>query len=116
MLKSLYDELNELQEKVKTNFHYDEQTKVWSVSMQGFFEEFGIIATSEGIDTRDSKIWAHSPSSLSNRLNIINTNLRSYGIDIVIRRSTTNEDIKNGFRKGVSIVEIRSVTNYHHGL
>lgn len=110
-IKLLYDELNDLEDKVKTNFHYNKKTNVWSTSMQDFHQQLGIIAMSDGIDIRDSKIWAHSPSHLSNRLNIINTNLRRYGIDIAIRRSTNSEDIGRGFKKGVSIVEIKSINN-----
>jgi hypothetical protein len=51
--------------------------------------------------------WPKSPNSISHRLNIIRTNLRSSGIDITIRRSTTKEDTQSGFGKNSSIIEIR---------
>ncbi len=106
-IKLLYDELNEV--KLKDRFHYN--NGVWTTSMQNFAQQLGVMAMSEGIDTRDAKVWPQSPSRLSFGLNIINTNLRRQGIDVVVRKSKDKVDLGFGYKKGVSIVDIKSTDN-----
>lgn len=105
----LYSELCEDKDSnMRHNFCSEES---WSISANNFHEQLQGVAARHRIDTSDMR-WPKSPNSISYRLNIIRTNLRSFGIDIIIRRSTTKEDMQNGFGKNSSIIEIRPVKEY----
>jgi hypothetical protein len=103
----LYDELEETNDSsVKLKFRFN--NGAWSISANGFIEELKGIGFREGIDTADKR-FPQSANKLAYQLNIIKPNLRSSGIDIIIRKSRTKEDIDNGFHKNTSIIHVRPI-------
>lgn len=91
---------------IKARFKLIEGT--WCITATGFLRELDNIGEREGIDTV-SDWFPKATNKISYRLRIVRTNLKSQGIDVVIRKSTTNQDINAGFNKNTIIVGIRNL-------
>ena len=103
----LYNDLHE-DSNLKCKFVWSVDMQTWSISASGFIEELKGAAMRNGIDINDKR-FPYATNKLSNQLNIIKSNLRSYGIDIVLRTSRTREDIDNGFNKNTIIIDMKTV-------
>ena len=103
----LYNDLHE-DSNLKCKFVWSVDMQTWSISASGFIEELKGATMRNGIDINDKR-FPYATNKLSNQLNIIKSNLRSYGIDIVLRTSRTREDIDNGFNKNTIIIDMKTV-------
>jgi hypothetical protein len=103
----LYNELHE-DSNIKCKFIWNVDLQTWSISASGFIEELKGVAMRNGIDINDKR-FPYATNKLSNQLNIIKSNLRSYGIDIVLRTSRTKQDIDLGFNKNTIIIDMKAV-------
>jgi hypothetical protein len=103
----LYNDLHE-DSNIKSRFVWNVDLQTWSFSASGFIEELKGVAVRNGIDINDKR-FPYATNKLSNQLNIIKSNLRSFGIDIVSRVSRTREDIDHGFNKNTIIIDLKAV-------
>jgi hypothetical protein len=106
----LFNELfTEENSNIKAEFKHNAKLNSYSISAFGYLEELKRIAYRHGLDVSDN--WfPKAANALSYRLNIVKTNLRSKGIEVIIRESRTKEDRDNGFAKNTTIVEMKSVS------
>ncbi len=103
----LYNDLHE-DSNIKSKFVWNVDLQTWSISASGFIEELKGVAIRNGIDTNDKR-FPYATNKLSNQLNIIKSNLRSFGVDIILSLSRTKEDIDHGFNKNTIIVNLKTV-------
>lgn len=79
-----------------TKLGFKEIDGFWCISANEFLIKLKIIADIQGIDTY-GEWFPKATNRMSYRLRVIRTNLNNQGIDVVIRRSTTDNDLADGF-------------------
>ena len=102
----LYEELfSEIHSDVKLKFKYHENIRTYRTSGHEFLEVLKGVAFRDGLDVFDKR-FPQAVNKIGNQLNIIKPNLKSLGIDIAIKRSTSKEDVDDGFIKNTTIIEM----------